>query len=59
MAYNADNQSDASASVSAYEIKRTRYCQERLAELREGVALESRFDAAEAHREACGHTPKL
>lgn len=52
LAYNAENQSDASASVSAYEIKRTRYCQERLAELREGVALQNKFDAAEAYREA-------
>lgn len=52
LAYNAENQSDVSARVSAYEIKRTRYCQERLAELREGVALENKFEAVDAYREA-------
>lgn len=52
MAYNADNMTDESASIAAYHLKRTEYCSTRLDELREGVALECKFEAVDAYREA-------
>jgi hypothetical protein len=52
MAYDADNMSDGAARVAAYHLKRTDYCSARLEELREGVALDAKFEAVDAYREA-------